>query len=548
MRGILICKFNGDLVIMKAFIVQFPFGIIAFGEDKQLVGKVVFGKRPQAAAKAIAKLREGSLTNELEALINSLQSSGYDTFIFDNPELAEGAKKHLLINVETSNPQESEEMRSHSSHLAVEIGFVKDAAELSIWTRNVTMELAKIQVKGETQKRDLIVGQAIQTLDDLDRTLNLFMGRLREWYGVHFPELDRLVEKHETYARLVMDLGTKTNFTQDAIENEDLPKSKTEQISQIAENSMGADLADPDVLQIQMLSKNILDMYKLREGMETYLDKTMDEVAPNTKAIVGSLLGARLIAISGGLQNLAKRPASTMQVLGAEKALFRAIKTGARPPKHGLIFQHTLIHDAQRWQRGKIARAIAGKLAIAVRIDVYRGTYAGDKLKKALDKRIEEIRAKYPEPPPIKEQKPREFREQRPPREFRGGAGGEYRGGGRGGSGGGYGGGRDRRGGGGYRGERSGGSGGYSGGSGGGYGGGRDRRPSGGGYFANKERSSGGSGGYGSSAGSGPGSTGGPDRRPSGGSGGYGSGGSGGDRRDRPSEQKWRQNRRADKS
>ena len=202
---------------MKAFIVQFPFGIMAFGEDKQLVGKVVFGKRPQAAAKAIAKLREGSLTNELEALINSLQSSGYDTFIFDNPELAEGAKKHLLINVETSNPQESEEMRSHSSHLAVEIGFVKDAAELSIWTRNVTMELAKIQVKGETQKRDLIVGQAIQTLDDLDRTLNLFMGRLREWYGVHFPELDRLVEKHETYARLVMDLGTKTNFTQDAI-------------------------------------------------------------------------------------------------------------------------------------------------------------------------------------------------------------------------------------------------------------------------------------------------------------------------------------------
>ena len=214
-------------------------------------------------------------------------------------------------------------------------------------------------------------------------------------------------------------------------------------------------------------------MYKLREGMETYLDKTMDEVAPNTKAIVGALLGARLIAISGGLQNLAKRPASTMQVLGAEKALFRAIKTGARPPKHGLIFQHTLIHDAQRWQRGKIARAIAGKLAIAVRIDVYRGTYAGDKLKKALDKRIEEIRAKYPEPPPIKEQKPREFREQRPPREFRGGGGGEYRGGGRGGSGG-YGGGRDRRGGGGgYRGERRVEE------AAGGYGGGRDRRPGG---------------------------------------------------------------------
>jgi nucleolar protein 56 len=162
--------------------------------------------------------------------------------------------------------------------------------------------------------------------------------------------------------------------------------------------------------------------------METYLDQTMEEVAPNTKAIVGALLGARMIAIAGGLMNLAKRPASTMQVLGAEKALFRSIKTGARPPKHGLIFQHTLIHDAKRWQRGKIARAIAGKLAIAVRTDAFGGEYVGDKLKADMNRRIEEIRQKYPEPPPVKEQKPREFREQRPRefrerRDFRGGAG-----------------------------------------------------------------------------------------------------------------------------
>jgi nucleolar protein 56 len=157
------------------------------------------------------------------------------------------------------------------------------------------------------------------------------------------------------------------------------------------------------------------------------------------------------------------RPASTLQVLGAEKALFRSLKTGARPPKHGLIFQHTLLHDAKRWQRGKIARAIAGKLSIAVRTDAFGGKYSGDKLKAALNKRIEEIRQKYPEPPPIKEQKPREFRER--PREFRRG-GGEFRGG-RGG-GGGYG--RERRGG--YN------SGGENRGGGGGYGGGdrRDRR------------------------------------------------------------------------
>ena len=146
----------------------------------------------------------------------------------------------------------------------------------------------------------------------------------------------------------------------------------------------------------------------------------MEEVAPNTKAVAGALLGARLIAIAGSLQNLAMRPASTIQVLGAEKALFRSLKTGARPPKHGLIFQHALLHDAKRWQRGKIARVIAGKLAIAARADAFGGRYVGDKLKADIDKRIAEIQEKYKEPPPPKEKtvKPerQEYQEQRPRR------------------------------------------------------------------------------------------------------------------------------------
>ena len=126
-----------------------------------------------------------------------------------------------------------------------------------------------------------------------------------------------------------------------------------------------------------------------------------------------------MIAIAGSLQNLAMRPASTIQVLGAEKALFRSLKTGARPPKHGLIFQHTLLHDAKRWQRGKIARVIAGKLAIAARADAFGGKYIGDDLKTEVDKRVQEIREKYKEPPPPKEPKPRienrepQFRERR---------------------------------------------------------------------------------------------------------------------------------------
>jgi nucleolar protein 56 len=272
------------------------------------------------------------------------------------------------------------------------------------------MEMSKLRVKRAVEKRDLIIAQAIQTLDDLDKTLNLFMGRVREWYGIHFPELDRLLDKHETYARLVLDLGSKDNFTVENLIKEDIPDSKAEQIVKVAEASMGADLAKADVVQIQTLCKSVLNLYQLRQGLEDYLEKSMDEVAPNVKALTGALLGARLIAISGGLTNLARRPASTIQVLGAEKALFRSLKTGTRPPKHGIIFQHAYLHDAKKWQRGKIARALAGKLAIAARMDAFGGRYMGEELKANLDRRIEEIREKYAEPPPVIEKKPRKDR------------------------------------------------------------------------------------------------------------------------------------------
>jgi len=403
---------------MKVVIVQFPFGFLAFDEKNKLIEKSLFPKEPKAAARAILRTEAGKISEEVLNLIKSLQDAGYDTFVFENVGLADESQKRLNVKVVVSKPSEAGDfLRSRADGLAVKTGFVKDAKELGLWTHDVSMEVAKLRVKGAVEKRDLIVAQAIQTLDDLDRTVNLFMGRLREWYGIHFPELDRLIEKHETYARLVLDLGDRENFKLEALEKEGIPKGKAEATAKSAETSMGADVAETDLAQIQALSKNVLDLYELRKGMESFLDETMEEVAHNTKALVGSLLGARLIAVAGSLQNLAVRPASTIQVLGAEKALFRSLKTGARPPKHGLIFQHTLLHDAKKWQRGKIARALAGKLAIAVRADAFGGRDVGDSLKADLEKRLSEIREKYREPPPLQEKKPRiDRRERRPER------------------------------------------------------------------------------------------------------------------------------------
>jgi len=394
--------------MMKATIIQSLFGVLAFDENNKLVAHSLFNKKPDEAAKAVVEIESGKAVKEVAELINHLKGMGYTAFVFENPLLAADVKEKFGVEVEVSRVSEAGELfRSGMEGYAIETGFVRDYDEFRVWTHNVMMEVAKLRVKMAVEKRDLIIAQAIQTLDDLDKTINLFMSRVREWYGIHFPELDRLLEKHETYARLVVNLGVRENFTAERLEREGLPKSKAEQIAKSAQTSMGADLAEVDLAQIQALGRIVLNLYELRQRLEDYIDSAMEEVAPNIKALTGALLGARLIALAGGLTNLAKMPASTLQVLGAEKALFRSLKTGTKPPKHGIIFQHAFLHEAKKWQRGKIARALAGKLAIAARTDAFGGRYIGEELRADLEKRVEEIRQKYAEPPKVPEKKPK---------------------------------------------------------------------------------------------------------------------------------------------
>ena len=393
---------------MRATIIESTFGILAFNKESEIIESVLFPKKPQKAAKILAKIEAGRFVDGLSQLIDKLGKNGYDTFVFENSDLAKIVREKLNVKVEVAKLFKAQEtLRSNMEKFAIKKGFVKDIIEFERWTRDVALEITKLRVKEAVEKRDLIIMQAIQTIDDLDKTVNLFMSRVREWYGIHFPELDRLLDKHETYARLVFKLGNKDNFTGERLEKENVPKSKAEKMAKSAKTSMGADLTETDLTQIQTLCKNVLELYQLRQTLENYLNTTMEEVTPNIKAIAGSLLGARLIALAGGLTNLAKMPSSTIQVLGAEKALFRSLKTGTRPPKHGIIFQHTLLHEAKKWQRGKIARAMAGKLAIAARADAFGSRYIGEELKANLEKRIEEIHKKYDQPPQIPTRKPK---------------------------------------------------------------------------------------------------------------------------------------------
>jgi nucleolar protein 56 len=400
---------------MKATIVECLMGVFGFGEANRLIDNVFFPKDPREIAERLGKVEAGKVVEEIVALVKKLQGKGYTIFVFESSNIAQIAREKLKIEVNVEKPSEAGELlRGNLEKFAVDLGFVKRQEQLHEWVHKVSMELAKMKVRKAVEKRDLLVVQAIQTIDDLDKILNLFMSRMREWYGLHFPELDRLIDKHETYARLIVKIGRKDDFTAEDLEKEGLSKAKAKHIAEIATASMGTDLNEGDMDQIQAMCKNTLELYDVRQSLEKYLDSVMDEVAPNTRALVGSLLGARLIALAGGLTSLAKLPASTVQVLGAEKALFRSLRTGTRPPKHGIIFQHPLIHEAKRWQRGKVARALAGKLTIAARIDAFSGKYAGDGLKVDLERRIGEIKEKYVEPPtrkkPLVKKRPRRMK------------------------------------------------------------------------------------------------------------------------------------------
>jgi len=399
---------------LKATIIECPFAILAFNEKNKIIGKVLFLKEPNETAKKLLEIEKGKLPKEVRILVEKLTKKGYNHFVTESKALAETLKQELKVETETIvSSKAGEFLRQNMESIALKLGFIKKPEQLKLWTHKVTVELTKIRIKEAVEKRDLLAVHAINTIDDIDKTTNLFMGRIREWYSLHFPELNKLVEQHETYAKLVLNLGRRENFSEEKLVELGIPKEKAEKIVSAAETSMGAAFTDEDFEEIKALCKTTLELYQRRKELEKYLEKTMDEVAPNIKALVGALLGARLIALSGGLESLAKMPASTIQVLGAEKALFRALKTGSRPPKHGIIFQHTYLREARKWQRGKIARALAGKLAIAARTDAYSGKYIGDTLKADLEKRINEIREKYSEPPSRVHQPKKRFKKRR---------------------------------------------------------------------------------------------------------------------------------------
>jgi nucleolar protein 56 len=366
-------------------------GLAAFDENNNLL----ISKKFDNAISSYRSLKSGENSNELKEIIEKLRS--FDDIAVNDQSVAfllkrSGLNSHLM-------PQEQQDkIQNTKPAFIVDSQLANNEMEAMQALRDFAIKYSSSRVKEASEKLDLHIIQSINAMDELDKIINTIGARMREWYGLHFPELDNLIQSLTAYAEIVTRSGLRENINRETLEISDIQEKKAEIIMDAARRSKGGDITPENIAIVKKLADEVISQSELRRILADHIEVAMETVAPNVKALLTASVGARIIAKAGSLSRLAVLPASTIQVLGAEKALFRALKTGTRPPKHGLLFQHPLIHAAPRWQRGKIARAIASKVAIAARIDVYRHAEKDLFISKRLDARIAEIQEKYKEP------------------------------------------------------------------------------------------------------------------------------------------------------
>lgn len=374
-------------------------GIVVYDGDK-FIKSFPF---KEAASEYLAIKKEEARIGDLLKHLSSL-----DTGVIVNDTALQNILKKKSIDAQINSEEENEKIQSSKPSILVESGLAKDQKDAMAKLRDFAIQLSSSKVTEVSQSPDLHIIQAINSLDDVDKIGNAMSSRLREWYGLHFPELDNIIDSIVGYSQIVT-AGKRDSLSNKVFEDAGFPESKVEMLSLVREKSRGGDISEENLAIVQTLAKQILDLHSLRKTIEDHVEEQMKTISPNVSAILGTAVGARILARAGSLKKLATMPASTIQVLGAEKALFRSLKTGSQPPKHGLLFQHPLVHAAPRWQRGKIARAIAAKAAIAARVDVYGGELNKTLLDK-LNVRVDEIDKKYKNPPPPKPRQEEKFR------------------------------------------------------------------------------------------------------------------------------------------
>ncbi len=232
------------------------------------------------------------------------------------------------------------------------------------------LALTKKAIK-ESVSEDQLIIQTIANINELDKTGNLLVKRLREWYALYFPEIEHRVPHQEKFVELISS------------------RSREQLMKELkVSDTMGANLEKSHVEEIILLANAVAALYKLRKQHETYLEKVMKQYCPNLLELGGTTIGAKLLELGKGLKRLALLPASTIQLLGAEKALFRHITSGSRSPKYGILYQHPLVQKAGKDQRGKMARMLADKLSLCARLDYFKGEFKAKEYRLGLEGKV----------------------------------------------------------------------------------------------------------------------------------------------------------------
>jgi nucleolar protein 58 len=321
-----------------------------------------------SALNEAAAISEGKVSPMLSSLLDSLKDEKKASLAVADPKLATAINKLPQLSLQPiSDSSVLDVYRAIREHLPSLISGLSPS-DVNTMSLGLSHSLSRHKLKFSPDKVDTMIIQAISLLDDLDKELNMYAMRVKEWYGWHFPEMARIINDNVAYARIVLHVGMRSNTATSDL-SEILPEEIEGAVKAAAEVSMGTEITDEDLQNIRSLAEQVVEFTEFRAQLSSYLSNRMQAIAPNLTALVGELVGARLIAHSGSLINLAKSPASTIQILGAEKALFRALKTKHDTPKYGLIYHASLIGQASGKNKGKIARILAAKAALGLRVD-----------------------------------------------------------------------------------------------------------------------------------------------------------------------------------
>lgn len=253
---------------------------------------------------------------------------------------------------------------------------------------------SRAKVKFNVHRVDNMIIQSIALLDQMDKDINTFSMRIREWYSYHFPELIKVVPDNYMFARCAQFIKNRKELSEESVPLlEEIVQDAgiAQSILDAARSSMGMDISPIDLINIERFAKRVIALAEYRKELQEYLRSKMHNIAPNLSVLIGEQVGARLISHAGSLTNLAKYPASTVQILGAEKALFRALKTKGNTPKYGLIYHSTFIGRAGAKNKGRISRYLANKCSIASRIDCFSEETCnvfGTKLREQVEDRL----------------------------------------------------------------------------------------------------------------------------------------------------------------